>query len=180
MMLNRLKHELYIPSFMDWADIVAIYKGKGEKSSLENDRGIFILNIFRSIMMKMIYSDKYEIIDQNMSDSNVGARKNTNIRNHLFILNGIINDVLNTKDKCVDIIIVDYKQCFDSMWLDLFKAGMNDDQLNLLYKANSHNQVAVKTLFGMSERKSVEKIVLQGEVFGPLECSVSVDSFGKE
>ena len=94
MMLNRLKHELYIPSFMDWADIVAIYKGKGEKSSLKNYHGIFILNIFRSIMMKMIYSDKYEIIDQNMSDSNVGARKNTNIRNHLFILNGIINDAL--------------------------------------------------------------------------------------
>ena len=110
----------------------------------------------------------------------MGAQKNTNIRNHLFILNGIINDVLNTKDKCVDIIIVDYKQCFDSMWLDLFKAGMNDDQLNLLYKANSHNQVAVKTPFGKSERKSVEKIDLQGEVFGPLECSVSVDSFGKE
>ena len=38
----------------------------------------------------------------------------------------------------------------------------------------------MKTLFGKSERKSVEKIDLQGEVFGPLECSVSVDSFGKE
>ena len=185
MLLNRLKQELLIPSFMEWVDIVAIYKGKGEKSSLENDRGIFIVNIFRSIMMKLIYSDKYEIIDQNMSDSNVGARKNKNIRNHLFILNGIINDVLNSKNKSVDIIIVDYKQCFHSMWLDecandLFNAGMKDDHLNLLYKANSKNQVAVKTPFGKTERKSVEKIVLQGEVFGPLECSVSVDSFGKE
>ena len=184
MLLNRLKKELHIPAFMQLADIVAIYKGKGDKLSLENDRGIFILNIFRSIMMKMIYAEKYEIIDQNMSDSNVGARRKKSIRNHLFILNGIINDAINNK-KSLDILIVDYKQCFDSMWLDecindLFKAGVRDDQLALIYQANSENQVAVKTPFGKTERRNVEKIVLQGEVFGPLECSVSIDNFGKE
>ena len=32
----------------------------------------------------------------------------------------------------------------------------------------------------MSERVEMEKKVLQGEIFGPLECSDSVDSFGKE
>ena len=184
MLMNRLKKELHIPAFMQLADIVAIYKGKGDKLSLENDRGIFILNIFRSIMMKMIYAEKYEIIDQNMSDSNVGARRKKSIRNHLFILNGIINDAINNK-KCLDILIVDYTQCFDSMCLDecindLFKAGVRDDQLALIYQANSENQVAVKTPFGKTERRNVEKIVLQGEVFGPLECSVSIDNFGKE
>ena len=158
MLFNRLKQEHHIPSFMQFADIFAIYKGKGEKSSLENERGFFILNRFRSIMMKLIYGEKYETIDQNMSDSNIGACKNKNIRNHLFILNGLINDVLNNKGKCIDILIVDYKQCFDAMWLDecvndLFKAGMKDDHLYLLYKANSMNQVAVKTPFGKTERK---------------------------
>ena len=29
--------------------------------------------VFRSILMKLIYNDKYSIIDSNMSDSNVGA-----------------------------------------------------------------------------------------------------------
>ena len=42
---------------------------------LSNDRGIFIVNIFRAILMKMIYQDNYDKIDKNMSDSNVGARK---------------------------------------------------------------------------------------------------------
>ena len=185
MLLNKLKRELHVPSFMQLADIVAIYKGKGDKLSLENDRGIFILNIFRSIMMKMIYAEKYHTIDQNMSDSNVGARRKKSIRNHLFILNGLINDAVNSKNKSLDILIVDYRQCFDSMWLDecandLFQAGVQDDNLALIYQANSINQVSVKTPFGKTERKNVEKIVLQGEVFGPLECSVSVDSFGKE
>ena len=46
--------------------------------------------------MKLIYGDKYDIVDKNMSDSNVGARKN--IRNHIFIINEIINKALECRD----------------------------------------------------------------------------------
>ena len=83
---------------MQYANIVSIYKGKGEKLDLTNDRGIFLVNIFRSIIMKMVYQDKYDVVDKNMSDSNVGARKKKNIRNHLFVINGVINDVLVNKE----------------------------------------------------------------------------------
>ena len=67
--------------------------------------------------MKLVYKDKYDIVDKNMSDSNVGARKNKNVRNHIFVINGVINDVINRKEESVDIQILDYKQCFDSLWL---------------------------------------------------------------
>ena len=132
----------------------------------------------------MIYNDKYDIVDESMSDSNVGARKKKNIRNHIFILNGLINESIKKKIP-LDILIVDYRQCFDSLWLDecindMFEAGIKDDKLSLIYKLNSSNQVAVKTPFGLTERKEVEKVVLQGEVFGPLECSITIDTFGKE
>ena len=33
---------------------------------------------------------------------------------------------------------------------------------------------------GLTTRTNVEQIVMQGEVFGPLECSVTVDTIGKE
>ena len=32
----------------------------------------------------------------------------------------------------------------------------------------------------MTERKQIGRVVMQGEVFGPLCCSVQVDTFGKE
>ena len=35
--------------------------------------------------MKMVYNDEYETIDSNMSDSNIGARKNKNIINHIHL-----------------------------------------------------------------------------------------------
>ena len=89
---------------MQWEDIRVIYKIKGTKLELENEQGIFIVNSFRSVLLKLVYADKYKIVNENMSDSNVSAKKN---RNHRFSLSGIINDVVNNREKCLDLIIVD-------------------------------------------------------------------------
>ena len=40
-LFNKIKNENFIPSFMRKADITTLYKGKGSKSDLNNDRGIF-------------------------------------------------------------------------------------------------------------------------------------------
>ena len=58
--------------------------------------------------------------------------------------------------------------------------GVTDDALALIYQANKKNNVAVNTPAGLTDREEVQEIVLQGEVFGPLQCSVQVDTFGKE
>ena len=72
-----------------------------------------------------------------------------------------------------------------SMWLsesvnDLFESGIQDDNLALIHAANAKNLVAVKTPAGITDRKSIEKIVMQGEVTGPGQCSNQVDTLGKE
>ena len=118
MMFNKMKDEITIPEFMNFVNIICIYKGKGSKMELKNDRGIFIVNVLKSIFMKMVWSDIYDILDENMSDSNIGGRKNKSIRNHILIVNGIINQVINGKACPIDIEIIDYKQCFDTLWLN--------------------------------------------------------------
>ena len=72
------------PSFMKIINISASYTGRGEVTDLESDRGIFLVTIFRTILMNLVYRDKYDIIDRSMSDSNIGARKAKNIRNHIL------------------------------------------------------------------------------------------------
>ena len=69
-----------------------VNKGKGDKADLDNDRGIFTLTVLRMILDKVIYMEEYEKIDQNMSDSNAGARKEKKCRNHSFIVNGILHE----------------------------------------------------------------------------------------
>ena len=80
---------------------------------------------------------------------------------------------------------MDYRQCFDSMWMeesmnDLWEAGIKDDKLALIYKMNEQTSVSVKTPFGNTESEVVRRVVMQGVTFGPLCCSVQVDTFGKE
>ena len=101
-------------------------------------------------------------------------------------MNGIISDVISTKKKTpIDIQIFDYKQCFDSLWLeeclnDMFNAGLNDDKFQLLYNINSDVKMAVKTPVGKSERGVLKNVITQGDVFGPILCSKQVDTFGQE
>ena len=62
-----------------------------------------------------------------MSDSKIGARRQKNIRNHLFVIYAIMNSVVQGKSECIDIQIYDLVQAFDSLWLD--------DCLNDVYDA---------------------------------------------
>ena len=52
-------------------NITSLYKNKGSRQDLDNDRGIFTVTCLRSMVDKLIYNDYYDIIDSNMSDSNV-------------------------------------------------------------------------------------------------------------
>jgi hypothetical protein len=165
-----------------------IYKSKGSKLDMDSDRGIFNLTTLKRILDKLIYFDKYSDIDQNMSDSNIGARKDRNIKNHLFMIYGIINSVVKGNEECIDIQIYDIEKAFDGLWLedclndvyDSIPQGKRDDKLSLLYEANRMNMVAVKTAVGMTDRVDIPNIVQQGGTWGPGLCSNSVDTLGKK
>ena len=62
-MMNKIKETRIFPKFMSCENISAIYKGKGEVTDLDSDRGIFLVSLFRTILMKMIYKDKYDVIE---------------------------------------------------------------------------------------------------------------------
>ena len=148
LLVNGIKKEQLSIDFLELANITSIYKQKGEKSNLDNYRGIFILMIVRSILEKMIYNDNYETIDRNMSESNVGARRGRNIRDHLFVMNGVINDIYNGKGEDAHISVYDIVKCFDKMWLnevmnDLYDSNMKSDQLTLLHEMNKISKVSI-------------------------------------
>ena len=130
--------------------------------------------------------DKFEEIGESMSDSQNGSRKGKHIRNHIWVLNGIIYDVLSNKKKIpIDLQTFDYRQYFDSLWLQecmnaMYNGGVKDDKFALLYTANKQVNVAVKTPVGKSETGTISNVVMQGGVFGPILCSKQVDTFGKE
>ena len=70
-----------------------------------------------AIIDKLIYQDEYENIDKNLTDCNVGARKDRNIRDNLFVVNSVINAVVNGDDEPIDVELFDIIRCFDNLWM---------------------------------------------------------------
>ena len=187
-LMNIILSTFFIPEYMEYSDITSLFKLKGSRMLLSNDRGIFILAVLRKILDKLLYLEKYPDLESNMSDSNIGARKNKNVRNHLFIVYGVINSVLREGRGCVDIQIYDLVQAFDALWLqdcmndifDCLPENKRDRKLALIYQTNINNLVAVNTPVGQTERVNMPQIVQQGGGWGPMECSISIDKIGRQ
>ena len=183
---NSVKTRQVYPSIFQPSNITSLYKNKGEKSDLNNDRGIFNVVKIRSILDKLVYNENYELIEKSMSSSNIGGRKKRNIRDHLFVVNAILHDASKDKNEAIDIEIYDIMKCFDKMWAketsnDIYDAGVVDDHFTLIANSNKICRVAIKTPWGsLTERKEYSEIEMQGTVLTPIKCSVQIDGLGKE
>ena len=63
---------------------------------------------------------------------------------------------------------------------DIFDGGLQDYKFSLLYNANRHVDIVVKTPVGRSDPGTIKNAITQGDVFGPLLYSKQVDTFGKK
>ena len=183
-LMNRIKSEQIYPKALEIANITAIYKNKGPKNNFDSYRGIFRVPILRTILDRLIYNDSYDTIEEYLSDSNVGARRGRNVRDNIFTLNAITNSIINGNEDPVDIQLFDIEKCFDTLWVeecmnDLFDSGLQNDKLPLLYMGNQNAEIAIKNQTGITDRKSIKNIIMQGSIFGSLCCTVSMDKLGK-
>ena len=62
---------------------------------------------------------------------------------------------------------------------DLYESGFTSDKLPLLFKENENANVAVKTPNGMTDRMKLKDVVLQGTVWGGMNCTASIDKLGQ-
>ena len=129
--------------------ITSFYKHRGAINELSNQRGIFNLPKVRSILDRLIYDESYETIDSHLSYSNAGGRKGRSIRDHIFVVYSIINEVKNGKANDSDFQFIDVIKCFDELayceiYNDLWEAGIQNDKFSLLVKLDKKCNVVVK------------------------------------
>ena len=184
LLMNQIKKQQKVPNAIKYCNITSLYKNKGSKKDFENYRGIFRVVVLRSILDRLIYNDEYPKIEKNLTDSNVGARQDRNIRDNIFVLNAITNEIVKKKKEGVDVQVFDVYKCFDKLWTkecfnDLFESGFTNDKLPLLFSENVNAQVAVKTATGTTRRTTINEVVMQGTVWGSLMCTASMDKLGK-
>ena len=184
-MFSGIKSKLEIPQFLQKVAITSLYKNKGKKSDFSNQRGVFNVSKVRSILDKTLYSDVYETIDGELSYSNIGGRKGRNIRDHLFVVYAIMNDVINGSSPPVDIQSIDIHKCFDEMWYaethnDLYDVKVKDNKFALIAKLDEKADVVVKTPCGLTDEFTLDQLVMQGSVFGPIKSTIQIDTLGRD
>ena len=101
-LLYKIKVQAVFPQAFEGCNINSIYK-KGKRNNFYNYCGIFRQTVLRCILDRMIYNDVYPVIDSNLTDANVGARKGRNIRDNLFVLNAITNSVTRGKEEACEV-----------------------------------------------------------------------------
>ena len=92
-------------------------------------------------MDKLIYDDKYETTDDNLTNCNFGSRKRRNIRDNLFVINAMSNSSQKNQKEATGINVYDVVKFFDSLWLsecmnDLYDTRLKNDKLALIHKSN--------------------------------------------
>ena len=182
-LMNLIKERQQFPKVMEKCNITSLHKRKS-KQDFENYRGVFRVNILRSIIDRLIYNSCYETIDDNLTDGNVGARKRRGCRDNIFVISAISNSIVNGTSEPIQLQVTDVKTCFDKLWLQssinsLYDAGLQNDMLNILYIENKNIQIAVKVNDKLSERINVKNVELQGSVWAPLKCTSTMDTLNK-
>ena len=183
-LMNLIKNRQQYPECLEPCNITSLYKQKGSHKDFNNYRGVFRVTVFRSILDRLIYNDCYHIIDEHLTDGNVGARKHRNIRDNIFVLGAVMNSVINGTEDPIQIQVQDVNKCFDKLWLEettnsLYEAGLRNHMLNLLYLENKRAKVAIKIDNKLTKRFPVNNVELQGSVWGSLKCTSSMDRLNK-
>ena len=103
-LMNRIKKEQVFPEHLEHCTISSIFKkGKVGRNNFDNYWEIFRVTIFRNILDRLIFNDYYGVIDEYLTDCNVGGRRGRNIQDNLFVLNAITNHVSKGNGEACDI-----------------------------------------------------------------------------
>ena len=181
--LNSLKNNMHIPQ--QWEDILmpTIYKNKGTRKRIVNQRGIFLKQVLSKIFGRL---NKNRISPelQNISHFQAGSKTERGPADQTFLLRGQI-DHHKYLNKPLILTLYDFEQCFDSLWLEdcllsLRKLGVQNEILNILYNMNSKCNIMVKTPVGLTEEFTVESIVQQGSVCGGTLCTAATGEVVEE
>ena len=177
-LINKMEERREVPK--DWNEVkIKTIGKKGSILLMDNKRGLFITDIL-SKMYERVLKNRNEVkISEYMSDNQTGGVKNRATADNFVILSEIIRRKKKLGKKCY-LMFGDAVKCFDKLWLkdslvELYKAGCDVQDIEMVYKMNDGTIIEVETPSGMTEKLNVGEVVKQGTVLGPTLCCVSTD-----
>ena len=171
---------------VEWkrAQLVALYKGKGDRKVTDNFRGISLLSIPGKVYALVIMARISCHIDTQLLDCQSAFRKGRGLTDSLFTIRMIIA-------KCVEfgqplhMAFVDLRKAYDSvprdaLWRVLRVYGVHKKLVELLEDLHTGTQAAVRLGGKLSEWFDVRSGVRQGCVIAPVLFNIYIDFVVKQ
>ena len=159
--------------------VVPLFK-KNDPNNVNNFRGITLVSCFSKIFTGVLNNRLNKWAENNdvLSDSQFGFRKGRSTTDAIFVLNAIIQKMLNEKGRLF-CAFIDLKKAFDSvylngLWYKLYKLGINAKMLLIRVIKDMYNKVktCVRSCNSYSDFFDCAVGLKQGEVISPILFSL--------
>ena len=177
---NAILDSGHFPELWTKGVLVPIFK-KNDPNDVKNYRGITLVSCFSKIFTGVINKRLDEWIRYNniLSDAQFGFRVGRSTIDAIFILNAVVNKVLNDKGRLY-CAFIDLKKAFDSinhcnLWYKLFRLGIDGKMLRIVKNMYSIVKTCIKGNNSYSDFFDCIVGLKQGEVISPVLFSLFLD-----
>jgi hypothetical protein len=167
-----------VPTQWGEAVVVPVPKKVGART-LDQHRGISLLNIAVKVYNRLLLSRLQPIIDPLLRPEQNGFRKGRSTVQHILALKRIIEEVEGHKLEA-HLVFVDFKKAFDSISRGVLPSVLNaygvpSKLQNAVCAMYKHTFVSVKTADGLTPTFDTTTGVLQGDVLAPFLFTLCMD-----
>ena len=137
-----------IPESSKLADIISIYKGKGGKQDLNNQRGISLTSSILKCLERVIANRIENRIRENTTSLQGVGKKGEATEEYILMIKTII-DINKKNRKNTKMIITDVKKAFDQAWRkgvfkNLIERKIEGKLFNLMWELNNNLKARIK------------------------------------
>ena len=169
----------------DWKRAIFItLPKKGDLLMCSNYRTISLISHASKILLNVLLKRMENKLEEEVSNTQAGFRKNRGTRDHIFNLRMIIQKYREI-NASLHTCFIDYSKAFDcvnheQMWQTLKEMNFNQKLINLIRSLYEGQQSAVRLECGTSEWFPVTKGVRQGCILSPHLFSLYTEGIMRE
>jgi hypothetical protein len=184
-LLRRVWRVEDVPKDMVLAELITIFKGKGSSDDMTKYRCIGLLTHAYKVLSTLLLKRLLEEVENFLPQSQAGFRKLRSTRDNIYILATLMDKVLLSQENCV-VTFIDFIAAFDSvshkfLETSLFEAGASEKS-RAMFRAIYGKAAAVVRVTAAdgtavhSEEFSVDRGVIQGDIFSPLCFIIALEA----
>lgn len=184
--INKIWEEGNLPEKWKIARIFPIHKA-GDENDVKNYRGISLLNLGYKILTNIMANRIRNWVEKEgiIKESQAGFRPKRGTRDHIFVLNALINNRLRKKKGKLYVAFVDFKAAFDKidrnlLLKKLWEKGLRGRMHRMvrgIYGKTTNEIIASE---GTTESFETEKGVRQGCPLSPTLFGIALDDVDEE